>query len=131
MAKKPLKSDSEIKRPVGRPSPYDPKFCEIVIKKMKLGAAIKELPYYLDVCIDTINEWRKVHPEFSAAIKIGEGYSEAVWMVKGRRGLRDKQFNYVGWYMNMKNRFGWQDKQPEATQKTPHDKYLEDLKQLG
>lgn len=130
MAKKPLKSDEEIKRP-GQPTKYRPEFCEIVIKKMKLGAAVKELPYYLDVCIDTIYEWSKVHPEFSEALKKGAGYSEAVWMVKGRRGLRDKQFNYVGWYMNMKNRFGWQDKQSESSQKSPHTEYLENLKQLG
>lgn len=104
------RKDPEDYLPRGRPSPYKPEFCEIVIKKMKQGAAIKELPYYLDVCIDTINEWRKVHPEFSAAIKKGSSYSEAKWMIKGRRSLRDKDFNYTGWYMNMRNRFGWSDK---------------------
>jgi hypothetical protein len=97
-------------KPFGRPTKYKPEFCEIVIKKMKQGAAIKELPFYLDVCLDTIYEWRKVHADFSEALKKGEGFSEAVWMIKGRRSLRDKDFNYTGWYMNMKNRFGWADK---------------------
>ena len=95
--------------PGGRPTDYRPEFCEIVIEKMKVGAAIKELPFYLDVCLDTINEWRKVHPQFSAAIKTGQSYSEAVWMIQGRENIPNKEFNSTLWYMNMKNRFGWKD----------------------
>jgi hypothetical protein len=96
---------------VGRPTKYKPEFCEVAIKEMAQGASIKELPLYFGVCIDTINEWRHVHPEFSAAINKGIGLSEAWWMTAGRACLRDKNFQYVGWYMNMKNRFGWADKQ--------------------
>lgn len=129
MAKEPLKSN-DLKRPEGRPTKYRPEFCELVVKKMKQGAAIKELPYYLDCCLDTINEWRRVHPEFSLAIKKGEELSEAVWMVKGRRGLRDKQFNYVGWFMNMRNRFRWTNNPVESENKSPHEKYMEELKGL-
>lgn len=100
----------DISAPPGRPTKYKPEFCEVVIEKMKEGAAIEELPYYLDVCTDTIYEWAKVHPEFSDSLKIGRNYSRAVWMNWGRKNLRDEDFNYTGWYMNMKNRFGWRDK---------------------
>ena len=96
---------------IGRPSPYRAEMCETVIKYMRQGAAIKELPYYLGVCLDTIYEWRKIYPEFSEAIKTGEGLSEAVWMRKGRLNMKCPTFSYTGWYMNMKNRFGWCDKQ--------------------
>lgn len=103
--------EKKQKHPGGRPTKYDSSFCDVVIREMKKGAAIKELPFYLDVCIDTIYEWKKVYPEFSEALKKGESFSEAIWMRKGRLKLGDTKFSYTGWYMNMKNRFGWSDKQ--------------------
>lgn len=98
------------KHPGGRPTKYTPTMCDIVIDKMAMGCAIDELPYYLDVCVDTIYEWIKKNPEFADAIKKGRSFSKAFWMVEGRESLRDKDFNYTGWYMNMKNRHGWRDK---------------------
>lgn len=104
-------AEKKSKNPIGRPTKYDNSFCDVVVEKMKKGAAIKELPFYLGVCVDTINEWRKIHPDFSAAIKKGESFSEAVWLRKGRLELENPKFNSTLWYMNMKNRFGWSDKQ--------------------
>ena len=36
---------------------------------------------------------------------------EAWWTEKGRSKLEDPKFNHVLWYMQMKNRFKWRDRQ--------------------
>ena len=54
--------------------------------------------------------WMKDEEEFEELINMGKLLSEGWWMKNGRTNLKDRDFNYTGWYMNMKNRFGWKDK---------------------
>lgn len=57
------------------------------------------------------DRWRKEEKEFGDTIKYGQLLSEAWWRTHGREQLKNKEFNNVLWYMNMKNRFGWTDNQ--------------------
>jgi len=95
---------------MGRPTKYKEEYCDRVPELMKDGMAMVEVAAKLDVCVDTLNEWRKVHEVFSLAVKKGIELSEAWWVRQGRIALRDSKFNSTLWYMNMKNRFNWADK---------------------
>ena len=101
---------------VGRPSKYKKEMCKIAEDLMAEGASKYEVCAELNICFDTISEW--CNPEglyfkqdFSDSIKRGLQLSRAWWEKAGRVNLKDKDFSYTGWYMNMKNRFKWADRQ--------------------
>jgi len=101
---------------VGRPTKYKSEMCDQVIALMSEGASLVEVAAEIGVCRETIWDWtneesERFIEEFSNTIKKGIRLSEAWWERKGRTSLENKEFSYTGWYMNMKNRFGWSDKQ--------------------
>lgn len=98
-------------RKMGRPTKYKPEMCETVIELMKEGASQYEVLATLGISEDTFYRWKKENEEFSESIKRGSQLSQAWWEKKGRISLDDRQFNSTLWYMNMKNRFKWADKQ--------------------
>lgn len=57
---------------VGRPTAYKDAYNNVVYALCLLGATDAELASQLDVHVDTINEWKKVYPEFSESIKKGK-----------------------------------------------------------
>lgn len=102
---------SNQKHPGGRPTKYNSAYCQTVILMMTEGASMVEIAAEIGVNKTTLYEWEKAHEEFSNALKKGRAFSEAWWVREGRTNLKDRNFNHVLWYMNMKNRFGWKDKQ--------------------
>lgn len=82
-----------------------------MIKLSKQGASIVELSVELGICRDTFYALSEREPKFSDTVKICKQYCEAWWMKQGRTQLENKDFSYTGWYMNMKNRFKWTDRQ--------------------
>lgn len=56
----------------GAPTKYKEEYCSQAEKLCKLGATDAELADFFEVNEDTINEWKKVRPEFSESIKSGK-----------------------------------------------------------
>ena len=56
------------------------------------------------------DRWLVEEEEFSKTVKKGRLLCETWWQSKGRKSLNDNTFSSTLWYMNMKNRFGWKDK---------------------
>ena len=108
-----------------------------IINLSKEGASIVELSVELDICRDTFYALSKRNKYFFDTVKRCKEYSEAWWIKKGRTELDNRDFSYTGWYMNMKNRFGWADKQEikeeikqEVTNLNIDNLSLDELEQL-
>jgi hypothetical protein len=65
------------KKPVGRPTLYREEYVEQAFKYCLLGADDVRLGQLFDVNPDTIAEWKKIHPEFSEALKRGKDEADA------------------------------------------------------
>lgn len=61
----------------GRPTDYREEYNEQVEKLCKLGTTDEEIADFFDVHVDTIYEWKSVHPEFSESIKRGKTLADA------------------------------------------------------
>ena len=61
----------------GRPTKYRAEFAEQARKLTRLGATDKELAEFFDVTEQTINTWKKRHPEFLESLKTGKALADA------------------------------------------------------
>jgi len=91
---------------------------DTIINLSKEGASIVELAVELDISRNTLKALSERNEYFLNTIKKCKRYCEAWWLSKGRTELDNKDFSYTGWYMNMKNRFGWADKQENKNENT-------------
>ena len=113
----------------GRPSKYKPEYCEQLIEHCKQGLSFEAFAGSIPVHKDTIYEWAKKYPEFDEAKRTGAALSLLFWEKLGVAGAVGKVpgFNPTTWIFNMKNRFGWRDRQelevseiePPAKNETP------------
>lgn len=63
----------------GRPTTYDPKYCQAVIDHMAEGASLTSFAASVMCSRSTINEWMAANPEFSESVKIGKALCATWW----------------------------------------------------
>lgn len=62
---------------LGRPSLFDPKYCEQARKLCLLGATDEEMAGIFGVVPQTFYDWQKVHPDFLESITRGKEQADA------------------------------------------------------
>lgn len=132
-----MTAKKENPQKAGRKSKYRPEFCQDIINYFDVPAIIKtpdkttidpdteetivlsykekanDFPMFVDyaikigVCLDTLNEWTRRHPEFSDSYKKAKQMQERNWQLCSMKGLYSPAFTiFMG-----KNVYGWTDKQ--------------------
>jgi hypothetical protein len=97
------------KRPVGRPTLYNPAYCETVRELGRIGKSVEQICYHLNVSLRTIYLWRDAHEEFLHALDDAKTYEQAWWeeqassyMVENKESDR---LNATLWSRSMAARF--------------------------
>ncbi|MGL5011812.1 MAG: hypothetical protein ACRC6I_18195 [Paracoccaceae bacterium] len=98
--------------PGGRPSKYDPAFCDRVIEYGRMGKSRTWIAAEIGVMRETLIEWEKAHPEFSDAMSRARLLSQQWWEDAGQAGVITQGFSAPVWAKNMSCRFRdeWGDK---------------------
>jgi transposase len=93
------------------PSKYRPELCDEIIPYFKDGMSITEICLELNMDRSSFYDYIKDYPEFAKAVARGKAFAEGWWESMARKNLKSKKFNAPLWHMNMKNRYGWRDRQ--------------------
>ena len=105
----------EVEVPIyGRPSKYDPKFCDTVRYMMSKGYSQEACSGEIGVSYSTFNLWKEKHQDFSEATAIGMQkarlFFDKVMVNHITHSKNGQQINGQVYALNMKNRFGFSDK---------------------
>ena len=113
------------KRHVGRPSLYDPAYCEKVVELGRKGKSVEQISAILNVSLRTMYSWRDAHEEFLHALDDAKTYEQAWWeeqaaayMVENKESDR---LNASLWSRSMAARFPKKYRESTKTEITGAD----------
>jgi len=72
MTSKTCSTRAGTPRPIGRPTKYDPAYCDQIVEFCAGGYSLTAFAGHLGISRSTINEWAGAHSEFSEALKIAK-----------------------------------------------------------
>jgi transposase len=118
-------TETTEKRPVGRPSLYDPSFCDEVVALGRVGKSVEQIAAILNVSLRTMYTWRDAHEEFLHALDDAKTYEQAWWeeqaaayMVENKESDR---LNASLWSRSMAARFPKKYRESTKTEITGAD----------
>jgi hypothetical protein len=65
--------------PLGRPSKYDPAFCDQVVELGRLGKSFQQMAAILNTTYTSMQRWCEEHEDFRVALSQAQEYSQAWW----------------------------------------------------
>lgn len=89
----------------GRPTAYDPAYCEQVIELGKAGKSKAQMASHFDVSRQTIDNWADAQPEFLEALTRAMAHCQAWWEDQAQKGMLVPGFNAAVWKKSMEARF--------------------------
>jgi hypothetical protein len=90
---------------VGRPSTYDPRYCEIIIEAGARGESEVGMAVACGVPRVTMRGWAKQHPEFSTALLMAKDLSQKWWEDAARSGHAQSVIGPTIWKHSVASRF--------------------------
>ena len=70
---------SEETSPIGRPSLYNPAFCDEVVKLGAMGKSVEQISSVLGISLRVMYDWRDRYPEFLHALTEAKDLEQAWW----------------------------------------------------
>lgn len=97
---------------MGRPSKYDPSFCDGVRDFLRDGYSVAAFAGSIGVSYSTVKLWEQEHPEFSAAVKEARAAAVLWWEQRNRNLAMTGEGNATAIIFGLKNRAPeeWRDK---------------------
>lgn len=96
---------TSAKRAVGRPSLYEPTFCERVVALGAEGKSPVQIAVALGCLRENLYDWARKHPEFSTALRRAKEAEQNWWETKGAENLGNTPFQAQVWRTSMQARF--------------------------
>lgn len=89
----------------GRPTKYDPAFCDRVVELGMQGASKTEIAFELGVVKNTLENWAAEHPDFLRAMTRAKEAEQVWWEREGRQNLKTQGYQSSMWSRSMAARF--------------------------
>ena len=70
---------TEESRPIGRPTLFDPSYCDKVVELGRLGKSLEQISSNLGVSCRVLYDWRDRYPEFLRALEEAKEAEQTWW----------------------------------------------------
>jgi len=118
-------TETPQKRPVGRPSLYDPAYCEQVIELGRLGKSVEQIASHLGMSLRVFYDWKEKYPEFLQALDDAKQYEQYWWEEQAQAYLIENKdsdkINTSLWSRSMAARFPKKYRESTKTEITGAD----------
>ena len=100
-----MSETAKVKKPMGRPSKYQPEYCQQIIELGKLGKSIAQMAAHFDVDKASIYRWSEEHEEFRTSLARAKAHSQTWWENAAQQNMDNRNFNAQLWLKSVASRF--------------------------